>query len=142
MEIDRSIIGNTTPRVVFDVEKGLIKRFADTVGDPNPLYRDEDAAKRTRHGGIIAPPIFPSALILATGFPFEFEPRRSLHGEEEFIFHRQIRAGERLYCQAKVIDVYEREGRSGPMKFIVTDTEAHDETGASVVTCRMTMVYR
>jgi hypothetical protein len=42
----------------FPVEAGHIMMFARSVGDPNPVYYDEEAAKTTEVGGIIAPPTF------------------------------------------------------------------------------------
>lgn len=42
----------------FPVEAGHIMMFARSVGDPNPVYYDEEAAKKTEVGGIIAPPTF------------------------------------------------------------------------------------
>jgi len=42
----------------FPVEAGHIMMFARSVGDPNPVYYDEEAAKRTEVGGIVAPPTF------------------------------------------------------------------------------------
>ena len=45
----------------FPIEAGHIMMFARAVGDPNPVYYDEDAAKKTEAGGIIAPPTFVQA---------------------------------------------------------------------------------
>ncbi len=45
----------------FPVEAGHIMMFARSVGDPNPVYYDEDQAKATEAGGIIAPPTFVQA---------------------------------------------------------------------------------
>ena len=45
----------------FPVEGSHILMFARSVGDPNPVYADEDAAKKTEAGGIIAPPTFVQA---------------------------------------------------------------------------------
>src|SRR5215217_6745972 len=42
----------------FPVEASHILMFARSVGDDNPVYSDEDAAKQTEAGGIIAPPTF------------------------------------------------------------------------------------
>ena len=47
---------------VYEIEKGMIRRFVRAVGDSNPLWQDEESAKKTSYGGIIAPPTF--ALIL------------------------------------------------------------------------------
>ena len=42
----------------FLVEASHIMMFARSVGDDNPIYHDEDYAKETDLGGIIAPPTF------------------------------------------------------------------------------------
>ena len=42
----------------FLVEASHIMMFARSVGDANPIYHDEDYAKKTELGGIIAPPTF------------------------------------------------------------------------------------
>ena len=42
----------------FLVEASHIMMFARSVGDANPIYHDEEYAKETELGGIIAPPTF------------------------------------------------------------------------------------
>ena len=60
----RSKIGVEWEPVVYEIAKGMIRRFVQAVGDPNPLWQDEAYAAQSSHGSIIAPPIF----ILAIGF--------------------------------------------------------------------------
>ena len=45
----------------FPVEASHILMFARSVGDANEIYADEDAAKKTEPGSIIAPPTFVQA---------------------------------------------------------------------------------
>ena len=45
----------------FTVEASHIMMFARSVGDANPIYYDEEYARGTEPGGIIAPPTFPQA---------------------------------------------------------------------------------
>ena len=45
----------------FPVEASHIMMFARAVGDGNPIYYDEEHAKGTEPGGIIAPPTFAQA---------------------------------------------------------------------------------
>ena len=69
----KASIGIRSEPVTWEVEKGEIVRFASAIGDPNPLYSDEAAARRGRYGGIIAPPTF----LHAYGAPpldFEYPP--------------------------------------------------------------------
>ncbi|WP_042351983.1 MaoC family dehydratase N-terminal domain-containing protein [Bacillus massiliigorillae] len=144
MELDKSLIGLTGPQFIFEVEKRHIRQFAEAIGDPNPLYVDEEYAKSTVYGGIIAPPSFPVAIGADSGqgidLPLDYS--RMLHGEQEFIYNRPIRLGDRLYCQMKVTNVYEREGKSGTMQFLVMDTEMKDEAGELVVINRTNIIYR
>ena len=45
----------------FSVEASHIMMFARSVGDANPIYHDEEHARGTEPGGIIAPPTFAQA---------------------------------------------------------------------------------
>jgi len=45
----------------FPVEAGHILMFARSVGDPNPVYADAEAAEASEAGGIVAPPTFAQA---------------------------------------------------------------------------------
>lgn len=65
-----------------------------------------------------------------------------LHGEQEFIYHRPIRPGDKLHCQLKVSDVYERQGKKELMEFLVLDTEIKVPSGELVVISRTNIIYR
>ncbi|MBA3474210.1 MAG: MaoC family dehydratase N-terminal domain-containing protein, partial [Rubrobacter sp.] len=45
-------IGYRSEPVTNVVEKGAVKKFAEAIGDPNPLYVDEEAAKASRYGAL------------------------------------------------------------------------------------------
>ena len=45
----------------FPIEAGHIMMFARSIGDANPIYYDEDYAKGTEPGGVVAPPTFVQA---------------------------------------------------------------------------------
>lgn len=143
MELDKGMIGLESGESVVEVEKRHIRQFAEAIGDLNPVYIDNDYATNTPYGGIIAPPTFSVALGGdSKKLPLNLDHRRMLHGEQEFIYHRQIRLGDRLFCKTKIADIYEREGKSGPMQFLVLDTEMRDEMGELVVVSRMKIIYR
>lgn len=143
MDLDKSIVGLSGEKFVFEVEKGHIRRFAEAIGDTNPLYVDGKYASETPYGGMIAPPTFPIAVGVDGGsIPLDLDTRRMLHGEQEFIYYQPIRPGDCLYCQMKVSDLYEREGKSGMMQFLILDTEMEDEEGKMVAISRMNIIYR
>lgn len=146
MAVDRALIGKTGPEVVVEVEAGHIRRFAEAVGDDSPLYTDAEFAARTPFRGRIAPPTFATTFTSGSASLFAdvegFELRRVLHGEQEYVYHRPVRPGQRLWVTTRVADVYDRVGRSGRMTFIVVETVARDIDGLPVVTGRSTVVYR
>lgn len=45
----------------FPIEAGHVVAFARSIGDPNPVYYDEEYARSTEVGRIIAPPTFVQA---------------------------------------------------------------------------------
>jgi len=71
-----------------------------------------------------------------------FEMRRVLHGEQEYIFSSSHAARDKYWIQSEIVDVYDRQGSSGRMTFIVIETVARDINNLPVVTGRSTIVYR
>lgn len=144
MEIDRSLIGSASEPFIVEIEKGAIRRFAEAIGDPNPVYRDEQAARDAGYDGIIAPPTFP------VSFKPPEEPiwtrvldrRRVLAGEHAFSYTRPIHAGERLECRIHFVEVIDKQGRGGVMELLVQETRGIDMKGAPVFTHRRTTIYR
>lgn len=144
----------------FPVEASHIMMFARSVGDPNPVYYDEEAAKRSEAGGIIAPPTFvqassqfdpDAALRPKPGQPWFGSGREpsgtprgggggggtGLHAEQHFEYHRNLRPGDVLSAKTRPGKSWEREGRrAGKLKFSETITEYFDQKGELVVTAR------
>ena len=49
--------GESRPRPARDpVNLPMIRNWAEAIGDANPVYTDAEAAARSRHGGLVAPP--------------------------------------------------------------------------------------
>jgi acyl dehydratase len=136
------------PPFAVTVERGKIKEFARAIGDLNPFYLDERVGQASEFGDIIAPPTFlttfrdesadTTALLRELGTDIS----RVLHGEQEFELHRPIRPGETFLCRSKVVDIYEKTGRSGPMAFVVREMAVTDHTNEVVATARHITVVR
>ncbi|HEY4532497.1 MAG TPA: MaoC family dehydratase N-terminal domain-containing protein [Kurthia sp.] len=140
---NKHLIGLKSEVFHYKVELEHLQNFAKAIGDDNPLYFDEEFAKNSIHGGIIAPPTYPIA-IGATGGSIDLglDQRRMLHGEQSFIYERVIRPNDELTCQLVISDVYEKDGKNGKMEFILLDTEMRDASGELVVISRTNIVYR
>jgi acyl dehydratase len=146
-QLNRGVIGKESLPFVVTVERGKIKEFARAIGDDNPFYMDDRVGQASEWGDIIAPPTFMTTFRDgADGAAFLRELgtdiSRLLHGEQEFEMHRPIRPGETFLCRSKVVDVYEKTGRSGPMGFVVRETSVTDRANELVATIRSVTVVR
>lgn len=99
-----------------DASVDSITIFSNGIGDLNPLYRDQEYARWTRFGGLIAHPCFPWT---------HHWPGRSywglpgVHGFGVAIdceFYRNVRPGDRINIWNRVLDVKEKPSKfSGRM---------------------------
>jgi len=142
--LERSLIGRESEPVVHEVEKGEIRRFADALGDPNPLYQDEAAARAAGYPGLVAPPTFPVSLTANERFRHSLDlgTRSILHGEQQLEYARPIVAGDRITVVSRVADVLERAGASGPSDVLVLEEEGRGEKGELVFRSRATLILR
>jgi acyl dehydratase len=142
--LEKTLIGRESEPVVHDVERGAIRRFAEAIGDPNPIYVEEEAARQAGHPTVVAPPTFPFVLTVNERFRHSLDlgTRSLLHGEQQFDYVRPIVAGDRITVRSRVADVQERAGASGPMDILVLEDEGRDAQGALVFRARATLVLR
>ena len=107
----------------FEVEKSHITAFARAIGDDNPLWNDEAAARKSRYGGLIAPPTFTRMILNALRPPgteqYPLPGTVQLDGGSQWRYFEPIRPGDRITQFRKITDVYERRGSAGPLIFIL-----------------------
>ncbi len=130
----RNLVGKELDRSVHEIEKGMIRRLAEAALDDNPLYRDGEASRASRYGGMIAPPgivwpiIPPKMDWMATRYEFPLERLLNAGFEQELFL--PIRPGDVLTGVLRLADVEEKRGRVGPMVFFhfeVVWTNQRDE---------------
>jgi acyl dehydratase len=144
----RKLIGVTLDTIVFKVEEGAIQRYAQAIGDPNPLYNDPDFAGKTKYGRLIAPPGF-------TGWPAKAgrlserllgslakagAPSRLLDGGIEFEFIEPIGANDVLTAATKIANMTERETRLGKTMFTTLETTFMNKKGNVALKSRSTFI--
>lgn len=137
-QLDESVVGLSSAPVEFEVEKGSIRRFAEAIGDANPLYLDEAYARERGYASVIAPPTFPTTFRVA--LPVEIDPSHILHGEQEYSYTRPIVAGDVIRCVTTIRSVREREGSIGKMTILVAETVGIDRDGQTVFTGAGTII--
>jgi len=143
-EIDRSLIGTVDTPYFVDIEAGWIRRFAEAIGDDNPLYHDEAFARAHGYEGLVAPPTFPTAFRAPREAPWteKLDRRRILAGEQAFEYARPIVAGMRIECRTSFTGVDEKVGSKGRMELLRQANSGYDREGRLIFVHRRTTVYR
>lgn len=129
-------VGARSEPVRNTVERGAVRKFAEAIGDLNPLYLDEEAAARSRWGRLIAPPTFPRVFDFGEIDEIELPEAGVIHGEQTYHYARPLFVGEDLRCYTVFEETYEKKGRAGRMRFVVLKRVAEDEEGEQVMTTR------
>lgn len=139
------------------IDLAQIHRYCALNEDGNPLYWDEEYAKRSRFGGIIAPNAIimvaamggywqPSWMPKAKGksatatLPLPGDTVINTNSLQEYF--RPLRPGDRLWSQEKIADITsEKKTRLGVGHFITTVASYYNQYGDLVATNTNTL-YR
>jgi acyl dehydratase len=143
--LDQSFIGREyPPSPAYEVSREKLREFADAIGDPSPVYRDVEAARAAGYPDVIAPPTFAVLISMKANDAIIGDPdlgldySRVVHGDQSFVHHRPIVAGDRLVAVGHVDDVMTRAGND----FLSVRAELATENGEPVTTSRATLVAR
>ena len=117
MAVNRAYEGRTFPATEpYEVSRVKIAEFATAIGDPNPVYRDRDAAMAAGYPDVIAPPTFPAIVTIAAAVAAAADPGLGVnyamvvHGEQRFVYDRPLRAGDVVTAQATIERIREAAG--------------------------------
>lgn len=136
------------------VNRPMIRHFTEAMGDENPIYIDNEAARAAGRDGVVAPPPMISAWLMAG-----YRPHADGHDappadtalarllgllddagftgvvatDDEQIYHRELRPGNQLSMSAVIEDVSPcKQTRLGPGHFITTFRSYRDARGEIV----------
>jgi acyl dehydratase len=144
MPINPDFVGRKfPPSEPYEVSREKIREFAAAIGDPNPAYTSTDAAKALGHPDVIAPPTFAIVLTFRMG-GFVLDPElgvdysRVVHGEQRFVHHRPIHAGDVLVGTPRIDDIRAR----GANETLVWSADIRTVDGEQVCEALNTLVVR
>jgi acyl dehydratase len=117
---------------VYEIEKGMVRRFAEAIDDPNPLWRE------------VAPPTFPAALVPTALFHQMVTARcpltRFLNGGNEMEYYQPIRAGDVISVTARLDKLRKMEGKEGKTLFMIMEINYKNQRGEMVARGRSTYI--
>ena len=96
-------------------------------GADKPLVSISDLTKDGLAKDILTPPL-PLKKVMAGGIRQKY--------------FREIRAGDKLLIQKKIADIYQKEGKSGPLIFVVYNISIQDENGSVVMEITQSRINR
>ena len=164
-----ALIGRQSPPVeaTHPVEASEVRRFHHATMDPAPRYWDAASAGARRCGGVVAPPAFPVHAVrraagdpdpldgddlgglggygraLRPGLPpVEVPLERLLNGGYAYEIFRYAEVGERIVCRSRYKDIYQKDGASGPMLFVVIEDDYATAEGERLLLVTNTMILR
>jgi acyl dehydratase len=145
MAINRDYVGRTFPASEpYEVSRVKIAEFAAAIGDPNPVYTDQAAARAAGHPDVIAPPTFAIVISMASAGVAIGDPGLGVnyamvvHGEQRFAYERPIVAGDVLIAQPTITEIRD----AGRNVMVTTSTEVRTAAGELVCTAIGTLVER
>ena len=144
--IDRAFIGFCTKPFAAEVEKGRLRLFAKAIGETDPIYFDEAAARAAGFRSLPVPLTFLFCLEMERPDPYDWFDQlgiplgRALHGEQSFEDHNGACAGDVLTFESEIIDIYDKRG--GALEFLVQDNRITDHRGDCVAKFTRTLVIR
>lgn len=152
------LIGKKDAPIIYEIEKGAIRRYADAIDDRNPLYWNEEYAKNSRYGSIVSPPGYFGWPVNWSGAgPFNIPDSVGnlaleamskaglpyiLDGGVEFEYMLPARLGDILISSCKLAEMMERESKGSRLVFIILETTYTNQDSAVVCKQRQTIICR
>lgn len=145
MSVNPDFVGRSYPPAgPWPVDAALVAAFAAAVGATDPVHTDAGAARAAGYADVIAPPTMAVRFAQQAESVYVTDPEagidysRVVHGEEKFVHHRPITAGDEVVGTLTVDAVRSAGGHA----MVTTRTELATTAGDALATCTSTIVVR
>lgn len=122
----KELIGKQSEPVKNTVERGAVKKFAQAIGDPAPIYINEAAGRNSKYKRNIAPSTFPVTFDFGSISELKLPNKGLIHGEQSFHYKRPLLVGEDVYCHMEIKDYVEKKGSNGYLGFLILNQYGMD----------------
>lgn len=147
-------LGEATMGVIYAKET---QRFAHAVGDHNPIYFDEEAAREAGYEGLVCPPTYLGYATVGSEPLSELRPdglwkggrqsvplrvKRVMFGGEEWDFLKPVLVGDTISAVNRVKNLEEKSGSSGRFVLMTRETTYTNQRGETVARARQIGIAR
>ncbi len=146
------------PDATFQVGRSDIQRYSYAIGEADAIHVDPEAAREAGYADVVAPPMFPYVIRMHTahlGPRDELAPdgsatadvppvqtTRAMAGEISLELGVPVVAGDTVTVGKRIVEMYEKEGRSGPLVFVTMEFSFTNQREEMVARERFTRIYR
>ena len=117
---------------VYEIEKGMVRKFAEAIDDPNLAWQE------------VTPPTFPAALVptelLHRLFNAKTPLTRLLNGTSDLEYLQPIKIGDVISVTARLIRLRQVAGKDGPTLFMFTEATYTNQRGEVAVKGKNTYI--
>ena len=139
-------IGKAAPPRTEVVTRRDIRKYAIATNQTQRKYLDGDEAPPLYHVALFwdvveLDELSPDGVSIDALLP-KFPLEKAMAGGLNITYHDRIRPGDVLVGERTLTDIYEKEGRSGPLIFYEVVLEVRREDGSLVITEKTTRILR
>lgn len=170
LEIERLIGAESQLEMACEsAERGAVRRYVQAYMDDDPVFYSEDAARASKYGGPVAPPLFPMNMFgRPFGTPDPFQEHASdpdfdgivgstaqglpplplpkgvglLNAATDVEVFRLVRHGETVTSKTRYASITEKQSSKGPMLLVVIETEYRTGDGELLLRVKKTHIRR
>ena len=138
-----------------ELGRASIRYFALSIGDDNPLYRDDAYAREAGYASAIAPPTFVVETCqyahrqpdehgyIGHNWPLPISGCRMIRAGNDYEFIRPVLPSDRVSVTWTLEDIVERaSSRGGTQLFVSSVARYYDDAGELLAVNRETLVYQ
>ena len=131
---------------LFDVEIEILRLFSKATGQDDPIYFNEEAARKEGHPSILAPPTFLIAVAMRQENPYLYLTDlnvpigRILHANQEYSYFSPIHAGDQLKMNSRIDNIFDK--KNGALQFVSFFSVYTNQNNLKVAESISTVVVR
>ena len=140
MDLSELSKGLKFPEYTYTLREDIIEKFIASIEESDPLYTDEDYARKRGFAHRLVPPtsislyVTPSRVLKTLN---KKPPPGSIQAGQRYEFHRPIQVGETVTVRVTVDDLYQKKGRD----FVIIKGEAYNKDGELAAVSALTFIW-
>ena len=137
-------VGKEYPATTYEVGLEKIREYANVIGEQSAVHHDREAAREAGFRDVVAPPMFAVVYAAPALAPAILDPEVGIdfaamvHGGQEFVWGEPVCAGDVIATDARVVEIFEKDGKG----FYVFESLSTNQEGDETARAQWTNIVR